>query len=141
MAEVEARKRLWEAAEEGEDGEERQKQRTGGSVLGQIHLDLAKYHEMQRFTEPDSTGYDRKAALYYLRHAADCGHLEAIITMARVALNLPHDVLPDLCLEETVENADLGVDYMRTVCYLLTTKALIDKINYNSIYSNLNRLP
>lgn len=83
--------------------------------MGQIHLDLAKYHEMQRFTEPDSTGYDRKAALYYLRHAADCGHLEAIITIARIALHLPHDVLPDLCMEESAENADLGVDYMRTV--------------------------
>jgi len=117
MAEVEARKKLWEAEEEeSEDTDERRKQKTGGSVLGQIHLDLAKYHEMQRFTEPDSTGYDREAALYHLRHAADCGNLEAIITMARVALNLPHDVLPDLALEETDQNFDLGVDYMRTVC-------------------------
>ena len=112
---MEARKKLWEAEEECEDRDERQQQRTGGSVLGQIHLDLAKYHEMQRFTQPDSTGYDRKAALYYLRHAADCGHLEAIITMARIALQLPHDVLPDLCLEENDQNADMGVDYMRTV--------------------------
>ena len=70
---------------------------------------------MQRFTEPDSTGYDREAALYHLRHASDCGNLEAIITMARIALNLPHDVLPDLALEETDQNIDLGVDYMRTV--------------------------
>ena len=115
LAEMEARKKLWEAEEECEDRDERQQQRTGGSVLGQIHLDLAKYHEMQRFTQPDSTGYDRKAALYYLRHAADCGHLEAIITMARIALQLPHDVLPDLCLEENDQNADMGVDYMRTV--------------------------
>ncbi|EFX89875.1 hypothetical protein DAPPUDRAFT_299989 [Daphnia pulex] len=114
MAEVEARKKLWEAEEEeGDDTDERRKQKTGGSLLGQIHLDLAKYHEMQRFTEPDSTGYDREAALYHLRHAADCGNLEAIITMARVALNLPHDVLPDLVLEETDHNFDMGVDYMR----------------------------
>ena len=70
--------------------------------MGQIHLDLAKYHESQRFTEPDSTGCDREAALYHLRHASDCGNLEAIIiTMARIALNLPLDVLPDLVLEET----------------------------------------
>lgn len=136
VAEVEARKKLWEAEEESEDCEERQKQRTGGSVLGQIHLDLAKYHEMQRFTQPNSTGYDREAALYYLRHAADCGHLEAIITMARIALNLPHDVLPDLCLEETDQNADLGVDYMRTVsAFILFTFFYVDIfINYLNIY-------
>ena len=120
VAEVEARKKLWEAEEEDENRDERRKQRTGGSVLGQIHLDLAKYHEMQRFTQPDSTGYDRMAALYYLRHAADCGHLEAIITMARIALQLPHDVLPDLCLEENDQNTDLGVDYMRTVSSFIT---------------------
>ena len=117
---MEARKKLWEAEEEDENRDERRKQRTGGSVLGQIHLDLAKYHEMQRFIQPDSTGYDRMAALYYLRHAADCGHLEAIITMARIALQLPHDVLPDLCLEENDHNTDLGVDYMRTVSSFIT---------------------
>ena len=116
MAEVEARKKLWETEEEDvEDLDERRKQKTGGSVLGQIHLDLPKYHEMQRFTETHSIGYDREAAFYDLRHASDCGNLEAIITMARIALNLPQDVLPDLALEETDQNIDLGVDYMRTV--------------------------
>ncbi len=116
MAEVEARKKLWETEEEDvEDLDERRKQKTGGSVLGQIHLDLPKYHEMQRFTETHSIGYDREAAFYDLRHASDCGILEAIITMARIALNLPQDVLPDLALEETDQNIDLGVDYMRTV--------------------------
>lgn len=107
---------MWDAEEEdGEDCDDLRKQRTGGSVLGQIHIDMAKYHEMQRFTEPDSTGYDREAAFYHLRHAADCGNLEAIITTARIALNLPHDVLPDLDLENTDQNADMGVDYMRMV--------------------------
>nr|CAH0112923.1 unnamed protein product [Daphnia galeata] len=126
VAEVEARKKLLETEEEDvEDLDERRKQKTGGSVLGQIHLDLAKYHEMQRFTEPDSTGYDREAALYHLRHASDCGNLEAIITMARIALNLPHDVLPDLALEETDQNIDLGVDYMRTAAAAGDRAALV----------------
>lgn len=82
------------------------------SCIGQIHLDLAKYHEMQRFTQADQEGYDKEAAMYHLKHAADCGNLEAIITMARIALQLPHDVLPDLELEETLENTDMGLDYM-----------------------------
>lgn len=125
LAEVEARKKLWELEEENQDFEEPRNQRTGGSVLGQIHLDLAKYHEMQRFTEPDTTGYDQKAALYYLRHAADCGHLEAIITMSRIALHLPHDVLPDLSLDETEESVNIGIDYMRTVRSFLSILVII----------------
>lgn len=70
---------------------------------------------MQRFTQPEQEGYDKEAALYHLKHAADCGNLEAIITMARVALQLPHDVLTDLEMEETLENTDMGMDYMHTV--------------------------
>ena len=82
---------------------------------GQLHLDLAKYHEMQRFTEAEKEGYDKEAALYHLKHAADCGNLEGIITMSRIALHLPHDVLTDLEMEESVENTDLGLDYMHNV--------------------------
>lgn len=102
-AEVEARKN-WDCT-----------QLTGGSVLGRIHLDLAKYHEMERFTKADSEGYDHDAALYHLRHAADCGDLEAIITLARIALQLPHDVLPDITLESSPDNTDMGLDFMQLV--------------------------
>lgn len=115
MAEVEARKKLLEADEEGDVDEDCVHQRTGGSVLGQIHLDLAKYHEMQRFTKPDSVGYDQDAALFHLRHAADCGNLQAIINVARMFIGLPHDILTDLTLEENTHNTDIGMDYMRSV--------------------------
>ncbi|KAK4022368.1 hypothetical protein OUZ56_007838 [Daphnia magna] len=126
LAEIEARQKLWDAEEEdSEECDEIRKQRTGGSVLGQIHLDMAKYHEMQRFTKPDSTGYDHEAAFYHLRHAADCGNLEAIITTARIALNLPHDVLPDLDLEESDQNTDMGVDYMRMAAIAGDRAALV----------------
>ena len=113
-AEIKCRRQLH--AEADIDGEDARK-RTGGSVLGQIHLDLAKYHEMQRFTEPGTEeGYDRDAALYHLRQAADCDHLEAIITMARVALRLPHDVLPDLSMEcGNRDNVNTGLHYMHLV--------------------------
>lgn len=88
--------------------------KTGGSILGQVHLDLAKYHEMGRFckTKDDVDNYDRDAALYHLRHAADCGCLEAIICTARIHLGLPHDVLADVQLPDTEENLNIAVDYL-----------------------------
>ena len=116
MAEMKARKKVW-LEENCKDDKEQSNNHTGGSVLGQIHLDMAKYHEMQRFTKADQEGYDKEAALFHLRHSADCGNLEAIITMARVALQLPHDVLTDLTMNESVENTDLGLDYMQSVSF------------------------
>lgn len=70
--------------------------KTGGSILGQIHLELAKYHEMCRFVLPGDDNYNRKAAFYHLKHAADCGQLEAIICISRMYLQLPHDIMVDL---------------------------------------------
>jgi hypothetical protein len=48
--------------------------------------------------------------------------------MARVALNLPHDVLPDLVLEETDHNFDMGVDYMRMVSSALIHYPVVYRI-------------
>ena len=115
QAEVEARKKMRDFDEGG--GETRR--RTGGSVLGQIHLDLAKYHEVQRFAKAEVEEYDKEAALYHLRAAAYCDNLEAIITMARVGLDLPHDVLPDLNASHLgcsdAEHVNIGLDYMHLV--------------------------
>ena len=61
----------------------------------QIHLDMAKYHELGRFA-PDDGSRNMEAALYHLRHAADCGALEAIIAMARICLQMTHDVLVEV---------------------------------------------
>ncbi len=54
------------------------------SVLGNVHLDLAKYHELRRFTD-DGT-YDKAAALFHLRCAADCGVIAAATAYARIYL-------------------------------------------------------
>ena len=43
------------------------------SVLGQIHLDLAKYHESCRF---DTDQMDKEAAVFHLKAAADCGNIQ-----------------------------------------------------------------
>eukprot|EP00057_Strongylocentrotus_purpuratus_P017799 XP_011672273.1 PREDICTED: eukaryotic elongation factor 2 kinase isoform X1 [Strongylocentrotus purpuratus] len=87
---------------------------TGGSILGQIHLDMAKYHEMGRFA-PDDNSRNMEAALYHLRHGADCGVLEAIIAMARICLQLTHDVLTEVSVPSDDEDyMNEGMDYMET---------------------------
>lgn len=85
--------------------------KTGSSVLGQIHLDLAKYHELNRFVK-ESESYDREAAIFHLSQAARCGILEAIKTMAHLHLGLQHDILPDIELNETKCDMEVGFDYM-----------------------------
>ncbi|XP_035228902.1 eukaryotic elongation factor 2 kinase-like [Stegodyphus dumicola] len=84
----------------------------GNSVLGQIHMDLAKYHEIGRFT-PENKDYDHEAAFYHLKQAARCGNLEAINVMAKVYLSIPHDLLSAVTVDESTENIAIGMDYMK----------------------------
>lgn len=85
--------------------------KTGGSVLGQIHLDLAKYHELNRFVK-ETESYDKEAAIFHLNQAAKCGILEAIKAIAHLHLGLQHDILPDVEFEEEKCDAEVGFDYM-----------------------------
>jgi len=84
------------------------------SILGQVHLALARYHEVCRFTE-DGT-YDKEAALFHLRAAAECGIVSAIVAIARMYCGLPHDILGDLTIEDESisqeEKLKRGLDYM-----------------------------
>ncbi|GIX90881.1 hypothetical protein CEXT_111661 [Caerostris extrusa] len=82
------------------------------SVLGQIHLDLAKYHELGRFI-PEDEEYDHDAAFYHLEQAARCGSLEAINTIAKIYLQIPRDILIGVTVKESTENAEIGMDYMK----------------------------
>lgn len=86
--------------------------KTGGSILGKVHLELTKYHELCRFTQLGDDNYDREAAMFHLRHAADCGDLEAIICLARMYHQLPHDILVDIGIPASKENLNMGVDYL-----------------------------
>ncbi|XP_014671454.1 PREDICTED: eukaryotic elongation factor 2 kinase-like [Priapulus caudatus] len=86
--------------------------KTGGSTLGQIHLDLAKYHEMGRFSDGAESERDMGAAMFHLQQAAKCGVLEAILTLARLYLSLPTDMLCDVTIENVLDNVDRGIDYM-----------------------------
>ncbi|KAF8791842.1 Eukaryotic elongation factor 2 kinase like protein [Argiope bruennichi] len=82
------------------------------SVLGMIHLDLAKYHEIGRFTL-ENEEYDHDAAFYHLEQAARCGNLEAINTLAKIYLQIPHDVLAEVSVKDSTDNIDQGMDYMK----------------------------
>ncbi|PAV72425.1 hypothetical protein WR25_19379 [Diploscapter pachys] len=89
------------------------------TILGQIHLDLARYHELGRFLPEEDNEqkravlegteanyaeqkprgevkYDRQSALYHLDVARRCGLLEAIVTVAQMAYGLPHELLKDI---------------------------------------------
>ena len=57
----------------------------------QIHHEMAKYHEMGRFSVVEDE-VDWDAALYHEEHAAELGVLEAINTLAKLYLGLQRDL-------------------------------------------------
>ncbi|XP_071965681.1 eukaryotic elongation factor 2 kinase-like [Antedon mediterranea] len=81
------------------------------SILGKIHMDMARYHEIGRFAQTDDVR-NMEAALYHLEQSGLCGSLEAIINLAKIYLQLPHDVLEDHSVEDNPQNQDKGLDYM-----------------------------
>lgn len=86
------------------------------SILGQIHIDLARYHELGRFIEQDPEQkemldgsendarapikYDRQSAIFHLDIARKCGILEAVLTSAHIVLELPHELLKEVTVED-----------------------------------------
>ncbi|CAB3410125.1 unnamed protein product [Caenorhabditis bovis] len=97
------------------------------SVLGQIHIDLARYHELGRFLEDDdgvqkklldkppatttedkhnnskelgAIEYDKESALFHLEVARKCGVLEAVLTTAQIYLGMPHELLKDVTVDD-----------------------------------------
>jgi len=85
--------------------------RIGDSVLGQIHHEMAKYHEMGRFSVVEDE-VDWDAALYHEEHAAELGVLEAINTLAKLYLGLQRDLFLNCTVNSNSEMIDRGVDYM-----------------------------
>lgn len=96
------------AAQKMEDREEHEHD---DSILGQVHLDMAKYHEICRFT--DDGIYDRDAAFFHLKCAADCGIVAAIVCLAKMYFGMPHDILTDIEQDSSDPlNAQIGFRYM-----------------------------
>uniref|UniRef100_A0A915C9A2 Alpha-type protein kinase domain-containing protein n=1 Tax=Parascaris univalens TaxID=6257 RepID=A0A915C9A2_PARUN len=120
------------------------------SVLGQIHVDLARYHELGRFlpksvsaskdinfmsTDEDdhsnregSFVYDKQAALYHLDMARRCGIVEAIITIAEIAYGLPHELLKDITDADYWgydDPEELGMELMETAAEMGDRTAML----------------
>lgn len=72
------------------------------SVLGQIHLDLGKYHELCRFISEEDATYDKKAALFHLEQSSKCGILEAIVTLSKIYMQMAHDILVEVELPVSI---------------------------------------
>ncbi|XP_077979955.1 eukaryotic elongation factor 2 kinase-like isoform X2 [Glandiceps talaboti] len=89
-----------------------QKRKTGGSILGLVHSEMAKYHHLGRFSDKDIDSRDLESAMFHLTQAANCGVLEAIVAMAHIYLQMPNDVLPDVKIQPSEDNTNDGVDYM-----------------------------
>lgn len=85
--------------------------RIGDSVLGQIHHEMARYHEIGRFScEEGEVDWD--SALYHEEHAAQLGVLEAINTMARLYLGLQRDLFANCVVQKIPNMEDTGLDFM-----------------------------
>lgn len=94
------------------------------SILGQVHLALATYHEICRFT--DNGTYDHEVALFHLKAAAECGIISAIISVARIYFGLPHDILPEVTIDhEDVDKLSKGLDYMKMAAQAMERSALV----------------
>ncbi|VDK56481.1 unnamed protein product [Gongylonema pulchrum] len=129
-----------------------QNARNNRFVLGQIHLDIARYHELGRFLKKtdvvnsgvenmlsaddlehgDDPGscvdFDKEAAFYHLSIAQQCGVLEAVITMAKMALGLPHELLKEVISEDVWEDDDLegtGFELMEVAANLGDHSAMV----------------
>ena len=62
---------------------------------------MCKYHEIGRFLEEndDLNKIDYEAAFFHLKQAANLGEIEALVNIAKIYMQLPHDVLPDYKVE------------------------------------------
>lgn len=58
---------------------------------------MCKYHEVGRFLDEndDNSTIDYEAAFFHLQQAADLGEIEALVNIAKVYMQLPHDILSD----------------------------------------------
>ena len=65
------------------------------SILGRVHLELCIYHELGRFLTQENQPIDNKTAFFHLEQAACLGDLEALLNLAKIYMQLPHDILPD----------------------------------------------
>ncbi|KAL0984000.1 hypothetical protein UPYG_G00135730 [Umbra pygmaea] len=79
----------------------------GKSILGKVHMAMSYYHEAGRFCEKEEQ-WDHDSALFHLERAAMCGELEAITTLGHCYLQLPHNILSEITVEDNSGNRMKG---------------------------------
>lgn len=94
----------------------------GDSVLGEVHLELAKCNEIGRFTNNEP---QMECAMFHLEQAAACAVLPALIAMAEINLQLPHDILPSVTVQESEDAMNRGVYYMLEAAHLGDRQAMV----------------
>eukprot|EP00116_Pleurobrachia_bachei_P013280 sb/3473542/ len=80
------------------------------TILGQIHFDLAVYHYMGRFEE--DRAQDGVSSVFHLEKAAMCGLSTAEFTLGCHHLNIYHDELKELQLnniKKTIHVSNISV--------------------------------
>ena len=97
------------------------------SVLGKIHLEMCKYHELGRFVplldnqnaavDDHGNGHveegkiDWAAAFFHLQQAAHLCVTEALVNIGKIYMQVPRDILSTYNVEANDENYDVGFDY------------------------------
>ncbi|CAF1021842.1 unnamed protein product [Didymodactylos carnosus] len=95
------------------------------SILGQIHLEMCKYHQVGRFSELGCEEFDEEAAYFHLEQAAILNIKEAILSMAKIHLNLSRDILPNYKLNENSNNIEKGFNFMLDASELHEPEAIL----------------
>ncbi len=88
----------------------------------QVHLALARYHELGRFSEDKQQAdgsFDHMAALFHLKCAADCGLVEGMTTLAHMYYDMPHDLLAEVSPPEKdeLQRRTIGFCYMEQAAH------------------------
>ncbi|XP_064620844.1 eukaryotic elongation factor 2 kinase-like isoform X4 [Lineus longissimus] len=99
--------------------------KVGDSILGQVHHDMTKYHECGRFCMNDSD-IDWEAAVYHEEQAAKLGIMEAILTLAKLYLGFPRDILVNCTITETESNLQRGFDYLMSAAKFNDVDSMIN---------------
>ncbi|KAF2358394.1 MHCK/EF2 kinase [Trinorchestia longiramus] len=86
------------------------------TILGQVHLDMAKYYELNRFSEEGEQEYDKEAAVFHVMQAASCGLVEGLLAAAQLLLDLPHYILPDAKLDDEQRDKTQGFRFLEEAC-------------------------
>lgn len=92
----------------------------------QIHHEMAKYHELGRFSLAQTDNIDYVAALFHEEHAAELGILEAQLTLARLYLGMQREVLVNYTVQVSRISLFIRYSAKSTLKFSLILKKVIN---------------